>query len=800
MIITGTLQFTANAGEYLYADYLVASLESGREIDMPVYAHFDAWVQGWDLDLTLPDGLSITSVDPGPGMSIPYIDAEGIETYLTPSLIATEHGYSCHINTAGYWCPDWNEDQLVSYGSVKWEPGEYEMFTLHLRIDDYFNGGEIIFETTASSENDAREDVIITQGETVTYYSGVDIQRPDAPVIIYSNTDFNKWELLIQSVEGASIRSYIYVDDILVAQDVNFYIFDTSNYAYGYHSCRVLAAAEINGRLSDYVGAFFMFYLEKPTSHRPTYRVDITATEAVVKWTGYGDGDLYTYVNGERSVNPYNCQRQESEQQISISATIQNTESYNGSSYEKEIIIPPLGVNVAQTPTFKWNPKTRTVTATSEGNQVTMRIEANNGEPLNPITGESSITYTLQPTEIISSMTFIAYAYADGKITSPDAEFAVDASHSDIVSLSIGFPDFVNPMDYANMTLQIKNSENGQSHSCIITNNDTYRFSVATNTFWDITLYNKYGDILGYIDNVEVAKENVIVSFASLVKPQTVTMTVMTPYGQDVTDYAMIDWMDENGEILVQGHQILYLLEGTKISYNIRLSPELSMMYVVPGKTTYTVKDGTNNIVCQLTEILQTQLSGKVKDATTNQPMYGVSVSATQSFAGGNTKTLTVTTDNQGVYSLDGMSVPTTMSFAAQGYITQTLNCDTLMTGGSNVTMPDVTLHPITGAVVNVNLTYTPAHAEDEAPEVQNWYSDYNNVDYEVYNKTTGRTITSISVQYPQIVLMEDVNDGDVLELIASSRKNAFNPVKTAVTIESQKASATFNIVELGKL
>ncbi len=368
------------------------------------------------------------------------------------------------------------------------------------------------------------------------------------------------------------------------------------------------------------------------------------------------------------------------------------------------------------------------------------------------------------------------------------------------VNLTVGLPDHVDIAAFTDMRLEIHQKDNGKKVNCIIGNHHTYTFGgIKKNTSWDIIIANHYGDVFGGIENVQIDSTDVNVTIASLMIPQTVNLTIVTPEGMDVTDQASITWLDENGEQLEQGKKIAGMPPGRQLAYSVKLPQELAISYSLPANMTYIVKDGVNNPVCQLTEISQIRLSGKVKDAATNQPLYGATISATQTFAGGITKTTTSTTDNQGKYTLDAMSAPTTLTIAAQGYINQKMNCDELMTG-SNISLPEVALSPISGAVVNVNLTYTPAHAEGEVPETQSWYSDYNNVDYEVYNTTTGHPITNISVQYPQIILMQDVNDGDVLELNATSRKDAFKPVKTTVTIADQKAIATFDIKEWGKL
>ena len=381
------------------------------------------------------------------------------------------------------------------------------------------------------------------------------------------------------------------------------------------------------------------------------------------------------------------------------------------------------------------------------------------------------------------------------------SRYNIEVGRFDVANLTVNLLDGIDLANYADMKLEITRKDGDQTLHYIIGNRSSYTFAnLDKNTVWDVMLTNQYGDEFGKIENVEIGEEAVSVTFVSLKQPQTVTLSVRTPAGQDVTELTRIAWLDENGELLKQGRQIAGLPSGRKLVYSVKLPQELAIAYSLPTDMTYTVKDGSNHVICLLAELAQAHLSGNVKEATSNQPLYGATISATQTFAGGNTKTTTATTDNQGAYTLDALSAPTTLTIAAPGYISQTMNCDELMTGGSNITLPDVALSPITGVVLNVNLTYTPAHAHGEQVETQNWYSDYSNVDYEVYNSSTGQTLTGVHVQYPQIVLTEGANDGDVLEITATSRTNAFKPVKTTVTVAGQSATATINILERGKI
>ena len=380
-------------------------------------------------------------------------------------------------------------------------------------------------------------------------------------------------------------------------------------------------------------------------------------------------------------------------------------------------------------------------------------------------------------------------------------QFFLQPINESIRNLTVYFPSETNPADYANMKLELTNITTGQRLHYVVSEKNHYKFiNLDRNSSWNVTLLNSWGDEFGHIDNIKVGEEDVTVVFPSLKIPKTVTLSVKTPEGQDVTNQANISWLNEKGEMLTRGNQIAGLPVGRKLAYSITLQSNLSTAYALPSNMFYVVNEGSNNIVCQLAEISTINLNGKVMDANTNQPINGATISATQTFAGGGTRTFTAMTDKDGCYSLNILSMPTKMTVAAQGYVSQTINPDLMTANDGEITLPDVMLQSITGAVVKIDLTYTPAHAEGEISEVQNWYSDYHNVDYEVYNKTTGQAITDFILQYPYILLQDDVNDGTVLELTATSRKEIFVPVKTDVTIAEQKATATFNIVELGKI
>lgn len=382
-------------------------------------------------------------------------------------------------------------------------------------------------------------------------------------------------------------------------------------------------------------------------------------------------------------------------------------------------------------------------------------------------------------------------------------DFIILPIQEDIRSISVSLPEGTNVADYAQMWLELTNTKSGQRIHYVMTDRQTYTFAnIIRNTTWNVCLRNERGEVFGHIENVEVKDEDVAVAFASLSKPQQVSLAVLSADGTDVTAKTQVTWLDAAGNYLAQSTALSGLLQGNTISYNVALSQELAMQYAAPLTMKYVVGGGDNHVQLQLETIKQITLSGNVKDVATKTALNGAIITASQTFGSKYSKTISTKTDSKGNYSLTISSVPTSLAVSASDYISQTIVCDSLMTGEDIVTISDVSLKGISGAVVTLGLTYTKCPSEDGNEDTfQEWYADYNNVAYSIYNKTKQKSINQFNVQYPQIVLLEEVEEGDVLEMTATSKVNAFMPVKTTATIDAeQRANAAFNIIELGKI
>lgn len=402
----------------------------------------------------------------------------------------------------------------------------------------------------------------------------------------------------------------------------------------------------------------------------------------------------------------------------------------------------------------------------------------------------------------------IVYVPAAAIAKYQDAEewknFTILPIQEDIRSLTVDLPQNVMAEDYSQMWLELTNTKSGQKMHYVMTDRSSYTFAnIIRNTAWNVMLRNQRGDVFGRIDNIEVKDEDVRVTFSNLSRPQNVRLSVLSPEGNDVTAQCQVTWFDAAGAYFSQATSLSGMLAGVKLAYSVTLPQELAMRCAVPQQTEYVIKEGGNDVQCNLNVLGQVVLTGKVKDSTTGMSLSGAAVSASQTFGGKYSKTVSAKTDASGKYTLTISNVPTSLAISASDYISQTLDTNALMDGASStIVVPEVALKPISGAVIVLNLTYTkcPTTADDEDTFYE-WYSDYNNVGYSIYNRTKQCAISQYNVQYPQIVLLEEVSEGDVLELTATSKTGAFMPVVTTATIDAeQRANAAFNIVELGKI
>lgn len=157
-------------------DFELSQSELGTEIVVPVKAHFSARLNAWQVDLSLPQGLTAVDATAGEDQVVTYRDSQGNEREKAPYFygLGSNNRIIAIFTDRGYWQDPNGEDPeaWVPYGQIKWEAGDYdEMVLLHLRPTVNFKGGDIIFNTLVSSTRDSRGGTTLENGDECVHFT-----------------------------------------------------------------------------------------------------------------------------------------------------------------------------------------------------------------------------------------------------------------------------------------------------------------------------------------------------------------------------------------------------------------------------------------------------------------------------------------------------------------------------------------------------------------------------------------------------------------------------------------------------
>lgn len=367
----------------------------------------------------------------------------------------------------------------------------------------------------------------------------------------------------------------------------------------------------------------------------------------------------------------------------------------------------------------------------------------------------------------------------------------------EMCSIEVALPADAADGRYKNMTLELKSQTSGQTISRVITDRTSYVFSgLVPDSRYNLNVKSKTGAVLGSISDIDVARDNVKVAFESLLQPCSVSLIVKTPSGEDVTDMTAITWTDSEGRYLARGSVLEGMLENETVSYTVAVSEKLAADYQTPAQTTTTISSTACDFECVLTPYETAQLSGTVLNGVTGQPLPGATVTATQQLEGSQMRTFAAITDSKGAYTLTVFRRPTQVNVAFGGYVSQNVDCNI---ADAVITLDAMTMRRATGYEVTLDATFTPAVGKGQTAETQSWFADNDKTTFSLRDKTTGRQITNISLQYPQIVILDPVENGHEIEVTASSRNNSFDTVTgTFTSVETGKSTVSLPIVERG--
>ena len=377
------------------------------------------------------------------------------------------------------------------------------------------------------------------------------------------------------------------------------------------------------------------------------------------------------------------------------------------------------------------------------------------------------------------------------------SDFDIVPLLSKICTLEVSLPDDYADGRYKNMLLEVINVKSGQKYKYVITDHQKYTFpTLIRKTSYKAFVKNQRGQIAGETEVVEIDHDLETIAFSSVLVPKTVSLLVKDSNGADVTSQVNVAWADANNNYLSTGATLEAQLPGQKVVYTITLPETLGRQYVEPVPVTYTVGED-NVIIVTLSPLPTLNISGVwkayIKDSEQQLSMATFAISQVLNGKYTTVQTLTVkATDTQA--SVTVFNAPTVITVSANDYITESYEVADL----TNAFPERFELKPATGPVVNVSFTYQPTVAQGETPQVQNYYEDYANVSYTLYNITREAAITSFTANYPKLALPDDVHEGDLVRITVKSTTGEFSDVTVQGKVENNRITAVIPIVQHG--
>ena len=380
-------------------------------------------------------------------------------------------------------------------------------------------------------------------------------------------------------------------------------------------------------------------------------------------------------------------------------------------------------------------------------------------------------------------------------------DFAIMPISDDVHVLQVNLPADGANGKYKHNSLEIVNLSSGVRQKYVVADRMLYTFNgLQKDEQYNVYMCSQSGLEIGRIENVTIPDHDIEVTFSNLKMLYDVKAQVLATDGSDVTQQATVEWLrpldDGSLAYLRKAAALGEIPDGQKLVCRVTLGEKLGRIYANPTDVEITVGNEQNICSITLVPFRKVELTGTVADGD-GVALSDASVSLSQTLNGKFEAHYAAKTDRCGKWKATVIQAPETrITYAATECVSVN---DTIPAFADDVTTADmgkVMLKSIVGARINYNFTYQAAGAET----AENYYTDYQNVTFKVYNVTQGREHKELSVQYPVLAVLDDnIATDDQLRITAISKNGAFNDIEQTVTIgETQRAEATFAIVGKG--
>lgn len=178
----------------------------------------DAFCDSWSINMEYPSGTMVklvSGITPLTGMLIDYTTATGDwMTYEAVLNVSAAYGSITSSTSGTYGFYDYTgAGNYIPYGTVKWEPGTRQMFSLNLYIEPTFREGYLIMDAVFNSSADSRGPILSNVRNYKRTYVFIGYERGDVNgdgrINITDVTVLNN-ALAEQTINGTSLDEFQY--------------------------------------------------------------------------------------------------------------------------------------------------------------------------------------------------------------------------------------------------------------------------------------------------------------------------------------------------------------------------------------------------------------------------------------------------------------------------------------------------------------------------------------------------------------------------------------------------------------
>ena len=379
----------------------------------------------------------------------------------------------------------------------------------------------------------------------------------------------------------------------------------------------------------------------------------------------------------------------------------------------------------------------------------------------------------------------------------------IDAE-TNVGKIEVKMPQGVDVAQYRNMWLTLTDETTQLMTRYIVTDRNGYFFAGVNGNdgiTYTAALVNRFGTAVCQEVGIKPGKGNTV---AQLKNPKPVTIVTANVWtdNQNVTDMLTLTWYDAQGERITSSPSLAGVVGGDVIDCDVKLPSSMLQTYAQPERKKVTIPADVGPTYKFNLPSLQPRkkhtVVGFVRDADTHLPLHEMTVTAIQNVAEGVTNTYNSLSYGDGRFIVQCYEGPLTISLSSKEYLRHDLQFDIYSSTPEEYLVGDYYLRPAVGKTITLELSQTRVGVGEQGP-TYSFYRDDQDLIVKVWNESQGgELLRNVSVQIPQVVVLDGADDGDELRLELSSVSGVFDTFSVNTVVENGSANVPVNIIDKG--